>query len=124
MPGPVTVQEVLIPAGATGLSSEVDINGYQIVGIYVPSGWTAADISFKARQPGKNATTATLLDVYDSSDAEVVVQAAASRYVALTAALMDALLGLAFIKVRSGTTGTPVNQTGAPTIGLVLIPLT
>lgn len=88
--------------GGSSLSNEVDLNGHTLVGIYMPGTWQAANLTFQA----SNASGGTFYDVYDSAGNEFVVTAAASRCIVD----IPELAPLRFIKVRSGTTGTPVTQ--------------
>ena len=121
----IQYQEVTIANGAS-LSAEVDLRHHSLVAIQMPADWTAADLTFQGR-PGADDTTPrineTLQNVYDDAGNEVTVQADADRYIALTAAVLDALTGLGRVKVRSGTSGTPVNQGAARVLTLVLAAL-
>lgn len=96
-----TTVTATIPAGGS-LSGEVDLNGHQIVAIYMPGTWQAANITFTA----SNVSGGTFYDVYDSAGNELTVTASASR----TIVDIPELAPLRFIKVRSGTSGTPVTQ--------------
>lgn len=107
---PIVFFEAAI-AEAASLSEAVDMTGYALVGISMPAGWTAADITFQA-----GSTPDTLLSVYDHAGTEVAIVTAASRYVTLDAA---ALVSIKHLKIRSGTAGTPVNQVAARTLTLV-----
>jgi len=59
-------------------------------------------------------------DVYDSDGTEVVVSVAADRHVVLTGEEKEVLTGLGSLQVRSGTSGTPVDQTTSPVIEIQL----
>lgn len=59
-------------------------------------------------------------NVLDSDGTEVVVSAAADSMVVLTAAEKEALTGLGSFQVRSGTSGTPVDQTASPDLEMQL----
>lgn len=99
----------------TSLSAAVQIGPGRIVGIQMPSAWTTGDLTFQASQDGT-----TYSDVYDDAGNELVVKAAASRYILLTAVLAaGGFEHAAFIKVRSGTTGSAVNQLAARTVTLI-----
>lgn len=97
------------------LSDVVDCNGLTLAALIVPSGWTAADITLQGSVDGTN-----FFNVHEaSSDTELTVQAAASRYILLDP---DQFRGLQRLKVRSGTSATPVTQTGSDKVlTLVLI---
>ena len=126
MPGPVTYKEVTIANGAS-LSGEADLGSYQLIAIQMPAAWTAAVLTFQGRPGMADDVLAhpneVLQNVYDDSAAEVTCQAAASRYIALTASVLDALTGCGALKVRSGTSGAAVNQAAARTLTLVLVPI-
>lgn len=95
-------------ANGASLSSAIDLDENGIVALQMPSAWTAANLTFQGSYDG-----VTFADVYDSAGTELSVTAAASRYIVLTPATFA---GLRHLKVRSGTTGTPVNQGAARTI--------
>ncbi len=127
MPGPVTKKQVTI-ANGTSLSDEADLTGFQVVAIQMPAAWDAANLTFQARPGKKFATTTekpeeTLQNVYDDAGTEVSVTAAASRYIAVTGTKLDALLACGALKVRSGTSGVPVNQTANRVLTLVVQPI-
>lgn len=108
---------VAIPTDATGLSASIDLNGKTPVAIIIGGTWATADITFKGSADGTN-----FYDVYYNSSGtrtEYVLPAAASSFLKIPYA---DLLGIHYLKIRSGTTGTPVDQTGSPTITLVTAP--
>lgn len=109
-----TIKTTTIANGAS-LSGEVDLEGYSLVGIIMPAAWTAADLTFQAA----TTTEGTFCDVYDNSGVEVSTDADASRAIG-TDGVALALAPFRFVKLRSGTTGTPVNQGAERTISLVL----
>lgn len=116
-----TVVPVTILSG-TALSAEVNVNAKRIVGIQMPAAWTAGALTFQAviAQAAGNPPTPTFGEVVDSANAAVTVATpAAGTYIALPDTL--ALVGLGRIKVRSGTSGTPVNQGADRVIGLVCV---
>lgn len=85
-----------------------------IAGIVMPAAWTAAVLTMQM-----SADDATFNDVYDQSGSEVTIQAGAARYITLNPA---DFVGANALKVRSGTTGTPVAQGAERIITLVLMP--
>lgn len=101
------------------LSDAVDIgctaHGQRIVAIAMPSAWTPADLTLQASHDDGT----TYNDVYDDDDAEVVIQAGASRYIVLDRDMASRLTNLRFIKLRSGTSGSAVIQAAARTIEVV-----
>lgn len=106
-----THKTVTIANGAS-LSDAEDVRGLLLVGITMPAAWTAADLSFQASADGT-----TYNDAYDADGNELVVQAAASRYIAIGDM---AFQGVAYIKVRSGTTGAAQAQGAARLVTLHL----
>ena len=70
--------------------------------LIMPDAWTATDITFLVREQTAVATH----PLYDESGSEVILTVAAGRAVPLPPELFAAA---AFV-IRSGTTGTPVNQ--------------
>lgn len=105
-------------ANGASLSGAVALGGFVPVGIVYPAAWTAAAISFE----GSYDNGTTYVEVCNSDGTEYTiasanVQTADSRYVPLTYA---SFLGLTHLKVRSGVSGTPVNQLAARTIIPVL----
>jgi hypothetical protein len=105
----IAVETVTIGAGSA--LSGTQQSGLHLVGIQVPSGWTTAGITFNG-----SADNLTFQPVYDNNDAEVVVQAQAGCYHAIPPTTLPKV---PYIQVRSGTSGTPVNQVSAVSIQLV-----
>jgi hypothetical protein len=61
----------------------------------------------------------TFNNVHDEAGAEISVTVAASRFIGLDAAALE-LSGVEYLKVRSGTSGAPVNQGGERAILLAI----
>lgn len=105
---------ITVTIAASGSLSDVgDLQGYALVGIEMPSAWTAAAITLQ----GAASAAANVANVYDKAGAEFTLTVAASRFVAI---LPSDLAGIRYIKARSGTAGTPVAQAAAAAIGLVV----
>lgn len=94
--GRVVISSGQAESGVLKLVSET------VVGLYMPSAWDAADLVFSASHDGTN-----FFDVHDFG-APLTVQADAGQYVPLDVAKF---VGIAYVKVRSESGGTPVNQT-------------
>lgn len=107
---------VPIPAGATGLSAAVGLGGKTLVGIVIPAAWLTAGISFQASGDG-GVTFGELLD--ETATARAISSVAGGAYTVI-AVDPTKWRGINEIKVRSGTSATPVNQTGAPTLLLLI----
>ena len=80
----------------------------------MPASWTAANLTFQ----GSDTEAGTYSDLYDDAGTEISVTAAASR--TIVGSTLDRVVPLRFLKVRSGTTATPVNQAAARTVLLVM----
>ena len=108
-------------ANGASLSGAVDVGGVQlggrvIVAIITPAAWTTAALTFQASDDG-----ATFRNVYDEYGTEYTVQAAVDRHILIDAARFA---GCRSLKVRSGTSGSAVNQGGDRSIGIVLREIT
>jgi hypothetical protein len=93
---------------ATGLSTPADLGGCSAVRIGMPAAWTAASLTFQVSVDG-----VSYANLYKSDGTEYSVSAAASREILLSPA---DFAGIRFLKVRSGTSGTPVTQLTADRI--------
>jgi hypothetical protein len=100
-------------ANGESLSGAVDLGGRKLVAIDMPAAWTAASLTFQASPDG-----VTYDDLYDGGT-ERALTVAASRYLAQN---IGDWVGVRWLKIRSGTSGTPVNQGGARTLTLVVQP--
>jgi len=101
-PGTRTLASSTISNG-TSLSSAIDFGASTLFGIQIPSSWTTANLTFQASADG-----VTYGNLYDSTGTEVTVTAAASEFIVF--ASPAPWLGIRYLKIRSGTSGTPVNQ--------------
>ena len=108
---PVVTRTATIAESAS-LSDAIQVDGSTVVGIVLPATWTTANLTFQA-----SADDSTYNNVYDELGTEKTVVAAASRYIPLNPA---DFLGANSIKVRSGTSGTAVNQAAARSVIVVL----
>lgn len=97
------------------LSAAVRLGAKALHGISMPAAWDAAALSFQV-STDDGATWQEM----QSSTAALAVTAAAGQYIALDPTLWRAVN---MIKVRSGTSGAPVNQTADRTLTLVLRPV-
>ncbi|MDE2103763.1 MAG: hypothetical protein KGL39_41380 [Patescibacteria group bacterium] len=103
-------------ADGTAETAEVDLAGTSLTAIVVPSGWTAANLTFQVSADGT-----TYADLYSATGSEYVVDVPSGGDCAITVPPLD-FEGFRRMKVRSGTSGTPVNQTGAKTLTLICRP--
>jgi hypothetical protein len=79
----------------------------------MPSAWTAANLSFQASPDGGT----TWLEMYDQNGNEIVANANASSCIMLSP---SQFAPLQFLRVRSGTVSTPVNQGADRSLQLIL----
>lgn len=115
----LTTSVVTISSGAS-LSPAVQLDkdgAGALVAIVMPSGWDAASITLQAIA---DPTATTFVNVFDSSGTETTITAAASRYIQLIPTLFA---GMTQVKIRSGTSGAPVNQTADRALTLVFRPI-
>ena len=115
MPSTLQVEKVTIANGAS-LSGAVACDSRSLVGIIMPTAWTAAGLTFQAG--GFNAADLAVSRFQNMHNAagELTYPADASLYIAVDT--ID-FLGAQQIKVRSGTAGTPVAQGAARELYLV-----
>lgn len=81
-----------------------------LVGIKMPGSWTSADLTFQV-----STDNSAFYDL-QTQTGEASAKAAANQWVAVDPNLTR---GVGYIKVRSGTAGSPVNQGGARVLTLV-----
>ena len=107
-------------ASGTSLSPAVKLGQKTLVGIALPSAWTAADITFQVSPDG--GTTFGEAETSDGTAANAAApfqihSPAASQFIAFDPTRFR---GVNCIKVRSGTSGTPVAQ-GADRVLTLLV---
>ena len=90
-------------------------NAHELAAIIMPAAWTAADITFQV-----GPTAAALANLHDSTGAEVTLTVTVSHYVPLPKNIANSAR---FLRLRSGTSGTPVTQLAAREIILVTRPI-
>lgn len=110
----ITTKTVTIANGAS-LSGAADLGTGRLVGIIMPASWTSAALTFQANADAG----ATFYDVYDDATERTITAsgAAASRFLSLP---LSDWLGVRGLKVRSGTSASPVNQGADRVITLVV----
>jgi hypothetical protein len=105
--GSTVVQDVVIANGQS-LSGTIALGAggeRQLVGLQMPAAWTAASLTFAVSFDG-----ATFVPLYWDG-AEYTILAAGGAAASLGVSLEpSAFAGWPFVRVRSGTSGTPVNQ--------------
>ena len=111
--GGTNVHEVTIANGASQ-SDEIDLGSARLAAIFMPAAWTAADITLMA----SHESGGVFLAVFGDDGTEEVLTVSTTRVVAIDDAA-GVLASLRFIKLRSGTVGTPVNQGAERTLYLI-----
>lgn len=115
--GPMTPDALLVPAtianGASLSGAVTPPAGYFLAGVQMPAAWTAAGLSFQAAADGT-----TFADVFTSAGVEVTVTSLVSQFITIVPTIFAPV-----IKVRSGTTGTPVAQGAGRTLMLIFKPV-
>lgn len=93
-----------ILSGAS-LSNPALVGDHVFIGLQMPAAWTAASLTFQTSYDDG----VTWHDLYDDAGVEVTLAPAtpAGKYLAVSP---DPFGGLLWLKVRSGTSGSPVNQ--------------
>ena len=108
----VETTTVTIANGAS-LSGAVDLKGRKLVAIIMPATWTAASLTFQG-----SVNDTDYFNVYDGAT-ERSATVAASYYSSLD---IGDWIGFRYIKIRSGTAASAVNQGGARVLTLVVQP--
>ena len=106
----IEFQTATIAAGGS-LSAEVALGEKTLVGIVMPAVWTAAGLTFQAAPDDVN-----FCELYDGAGSEVTLTAAASQFVQVDPTKWRGITG---IKIRSGTSASPVIQTAAAVLTLI-----
>lgn len=115
--------DVTILNGQSGQQGYVDLHRAceTVVGIAMPSAWTAASITLMTVPPlTADPSAATWVDVYERDGTEYEITCDAGQHVIIPPA---DLAGIRFLKIRSGTSGTPVAQAATRTITLITRPV-
>lgn len=109
---PIRVMQFQILSGQS-LSNQVYCGDADLVGIIMDSAWTAASITFQSGVPLPNAngdsqSAPTFNNLFNQAGSEVTITTpAASEQISIPA---DSINGSVWIKVRSGTSASPVTQ--------------
>ena len=109
----VTVNATI--ANGASLSGAVLVGESLMAGIVLPAAWTSANLTMQAATQDD---PTNYVNLYDKDGVEVAITAAASRYVVLNPA---DFAGIWSIKLRSGTSGTPVTQGAERTLAVVIL---
>ncbi len=108
----VTTVTATIASGAS-LSDAIPTGGLPLCGIQMPAGWDAAVITFQAAAD----LAGNVANLFDYTGTEMQTSAAASEFIYLDPSIFA---GAKYVKIRSGTSGAPVNQSATRSITLAL----
>jgi hypothetical protein len=111
IPQPGAIDAIIL-SGAS-LTSAIDLSTSdqrcgRLMAIHMPAAWTTASLTFQGSPDG-----ITYQNIYNASGAEYSVAAAASRDIILPP---GDFAGFRYLKIRSGTSGTPVTQAADRTL--------
>ncbi len=105
--------DTTIASGAS-LSGSLALSAHAIIGLIIAGTWTAAAMTFQASHDNT-----TFVNLYDDAGNEVQITSAnmgsGTRGIA-NAGVLEKLAPFQYVKFRSGTSATPVNQAQAVTI--------
>lgn len=101
-------------SNGTSLSAAINFGTARLARIVMPAAWTAASLTFQTSYDCTN-----YADLYDATGTEYTVSASTSREILVPYA---DFIGVTCMKIRSGTSGTPVSQGADRTLNLVLVP--
>lgn len=102
-------------ANGVALSEWLDLGERRFAGLIMSANWTAAAISFDVSPDGGT----TAFPLFDKNNAEMTLAVAAGRAYAFPIADM---LGWNYIRLRSGLSGAPVNQSAARVLRVMVEP--
>lgn len=109
-----TIVKTVTIASGQSLSAELDLEGFKLVCILMPAAWDAAAITFQI----SDVAGGTFLDAFDDAGVEISATVDAARAVGFDDILPE-LSSVRFMKLRSGTSATPVNQTASRTFKIL-----
>ncbi len=89
-------------ASGQAITSAINLDRNTLGGIGIPGTWTAADLTFEVSMDGT-----TFFDMRNAAGAEVQVPVTAGDWVSFDP---DDFAAPLYVKIRSGTSATPVNQ--------------
>jgi hypothetical protein len=102
-------------ASGESLSAAIDLEDYKFIAFIFPSGWTTAALTFKGSHDN-----GVFFDIYDNAGAEISLTVSGMKCIVLTPTVQQELEPIRFIKLRSGTTASPVAQGAAREIKVLM----
>ena len=98
-------------ANGASLSDALDLSGTSLVGYIMPASWTTANLTFQGSVDGTN-----FFNLYDKFGNEITHIVAASQFIAVNPADLTCVR---YLKLRSGTSASSVNQGAQRQVTLV-----
>lgn len=111
----ISTETVVIANGQSLSGASASLSGRQLVGVITDAEWDTNAMTYQASVDGVN-----YFNLFYEASEYSQTGVTASTYRALNP---NVFYGVRYIKVRSGTAGSPVSQSGATTITLVLRPM-
>lgn len=108
---PIAVQGTI--SAGTSLSAPINLKGYTLSILLLPAAWTTANITLQVSYDG-----ITYYNLYNQDGTEYTIIAAINRAVVVQP---SDLAAVEYIKLRSGTAGTPIIQVADALITMVAI---
>ncbi len=111
-----TITAAVIPAGQA-VTPFIPLAPKTLVGLQIPNGWTAANISLQASYDGGT----TLVEFGNAAGLfAITVPGTTGEFIGLDPNIFRGVTG---IVIRSGTAASPVNQVSQATIQVISTPL-
>ena len=106
-------------ANGTSVSGSIDLTSTALLGFIAPSAWTAAALNIEVSPDGTTWPTAGAFDEFGSAIGQWSALTAGAAY------KVDplAMLPWRYVRLRSGTSGTPVNQAADRAFSIITRPL-
>ena len=115
-------ENVFTVSMATNLSLVINKSRYRNMLIFMPATWTTADITFAVSSTKTGTFSKLVVAETDVTPKEIRIKdPVASTIISLTGKVKDALEACSFIKLRSGTALTPINQDSSRTFTIILM---
>lgn len=111
--GQITTVAAAIANGAS-VSGDIDLGTARLGRIAMPAAWTSADLTLQTSFDG-----IAWNNLYDKDGSEYAIKADAARSVLIP---LSDMLSVRYLRIRSGTSATPVAQVAARSLVLVLVP--
>jgi hypothetical protein len=92
-------------ANGTSFSTAIDLGDSQLSAVWMPAAWTAASVTFEVSLDG-----ATWRNLYFGAGVLTVAAAGGAAANLTFSVARDPFIGWRYVRIRSGTVASPVNQ--------------